>query len=83
MTTTTTTMDEEEEASFWEEWADDDEPDVIDEDEMERQKLADLAKLEEELREDAGDSFEGPFGEKSTKSPFLSFRRDTDEEDEE
>jgi predicted metal-dependent peptidase len=81
-------MNDEEEESFWSQWADEDfeddaDVDVIDEEEMERQKLSDLAKLEAELREDASGSFEGPFGDRKDKSPFVSFRRDSDENDEE
>ena len=83
---------DEEIENFWDQYADEDfeeeaeeefEGAAIDEEERERQKLADIAKLEENLRGDAGESFEGPFEEKSGKSPFLSFRRASDEDDSE
>jgi len=75
---------DDDEEDFWSKYAsDDDDDDVIDEEEMERQKQAELDRImEENLRGKAGEAFEGPAGDKEA-SPFISFRGNTDEEDEE
>jgi len=87
--------DEEEEEDFFEKWAggdnadeeiEDGEVEEIDLDMMEKEKQLDLDKLEEDLLEEAGRSFKGPFEEtedgEGEESPFLSLRRADDQEEE-
>lgn len=75
--------DEKKEEDFFEEWASGEDYDVIDEDLMEQEKQVGLDKLEEELRDEAGESFKGPFeeGGSDEESPFISFRGLTDKDE--
>lgn len=76
--------DKDDDEDFFEEYAKGEDYDVIDEDLMEEEKQASLDKLEEELHDAAGESFEGPFGgddEDEAESPFITFRSSIDEDE--